>query len=114
MRPVAVYSALRLGLFLSALLILRVLGIGGILSLVIALVISMLLSFVILRRQRDAVTLALMHRSRGKGRSAKNRDARRPRRSFSDTLADDAAAEDAAVDARNIPRPGDGPTGATR
>ncbi len=112
MRPVAVYSALRLGLFLAALLILRVLGVGGILSLVIALVMSMLLSFVILRRQRDAVTLALMDRSKGRG--AKGRAARRPRRSFSERLADDAAVEDAALDGRDTPRPGGSTTGGTR
>lgn len=117
MRPVAVYSALRLGLFLATLLILRALGVGGVLSLVIALVVAMLLSFIVLRRQRDAVTLALMERRRGTGgagQAGTDRAARRPRRTFSHWLADDAAVEDAALDARDTTRPGDGTAGGTR
>jgi hypothetical protein len=93
MRPVAVYSALRLGLFIAALLVLRLVGVGGLPSLVLALVVSMLLSFVVLRRQRDAVTLALMDRH--------ERRRTRPRRSFSDRIAEDAAAEDAVLDDRS-------------
>jgi hypothetical protein len=93
MRPVAVYSALRLGLFIAALLVLRLVGVGGLLSLVLALVVSMLLSFVVLRRQRDAVTLALMDRH--------ERRRTRPRRSFSYRIAEDAAAEDAVLDDRS-------------
>ena len=97
MRPVAVYSALRVGLFLACLLLLRVLGVGGLLSLVLALVLAMLLSFLILRRQRDAVTRALMDRkkarrppgaadpapplsARARGRGRRGRGRRRRRR----------------------------------
>lgn len=105
MRPVAVYSALRLGLFLVAMLVLRVLGVGGLLSLVLALVLSMMLSFVILRRQRDAVTLALMNRKGGAAGQAPAAPAPAPaprRRRFADRFADrlaaDAAAEDAEAD----------------
>jgi hypothetical protein len=106
MRPVAVYSALRLGLFLAALVVLRVIGVGGWLSLILALVVSMLLSFVVLRRQRDAVTLALMDRGAKDTPPAQQpreepRPARAPRarrRWFSDRVAEDAAVEDAAVD----------------
>ncbi|WP_336922056.1 DUF4229 domain-containing protein [Aquipuribacter sp. SD81] len=109
MRPVAVYSALRLGMFLAVFLVLRLVGVGGILSLVVALVISMLLSFVVLRRQRDAVTLALI------GSQERRRQARtdgpqarpaRTRRTLSQRLDSDAAAEDALLDARE-PRPDD-------
>ena len=89
MRPVAVYSALRVGLFLVVLLLLRVAGVGGVLSLVIAVVVAMLLSFVVLRRQRDAVTRALMARAHTRRTAARPR-----RRSFADRLAEDAAAED--------------------
>lgn len=98
MRPVAVYSALRVGLFLVAMLTLRFLGVSGLLSVVIALVLAMLLSFLILRRQRDAVTRALMER----------RGTPRPRRrTISQRLADDAAIEDAATDHG---RPAGGPS----
>jgi len=92
MRPVAVYSALRVGLFLVVVLALRVLGVSGVLSLVIAVVVAMLLSFLVLRRQRDAVTRALMARDRAKKAAGRPR-----RRSFGDRLAEDAAAEDAAT-----------------
>ncbi|MFC5380828.1 DUF4229 domain-containing protein [Aquipuribacter nitratireducens] len=97
MRPVAVYSALRLGMFLVAFLALRLVGVGGLLSLVLALVISMLLSFVVLRRQRDAVTLAIMERraSRDAGEAQATTGQRRRLR---DRIDDDAAAEDAALD----------------
>lgn len=110
MRPVAIYSALRLGLFLVTLLVLRVLGVSGLLSLGIALVMAMLLSFVILRRQRDAVTRALMERRAGDQVGP----ARRPRRSFSQRLAEDAAAEDATQDAGDPMRRRDGTAGGTR
>ena len=91
MRPVAVYSALRVGLFLVVVLVLRVLGVGGVLSLVVAVVVALLLSFVVLRRQRDAVTRVLMARDRARRASGRPR-----RRSFGDRLTEDAAAEDAA------------------
>ena len=92
MRPVAVYSALRVGMFLVCLLALRLAGVSGLLSLVVAVLLSLLLSFLLLRRQRDAVTRALMDRSRTRRSTPRSR-----RRSFSDRLAEDAAVEDAAV-----------------
>lgn len=91
MRPVAVYSALRVGLFLAVLLVLRVLGVGGVLSLLIAVVLAMLLSFLVLRRQRDAVTRALM--ARAEARVADPSRRRRP--TLRERLDEDAAAEDA-------------------
>lgn len=93
MRPVAVYSALRVGLFLVTLLALRLLGVSGLLSFALAVITSLLLSFIVLRRQRDAVTLALMNR-----RTARPAAAPRGRRWFGDRLDADAAAEDAADD----------------
>lgn len=105
MRPVAVYSALRVGLFLAALLLLRLLGVSGLLSVVVALLVSMLLSFLVLRRQRDAVTRALMDRS-----ATRSSRPRRPRRGLSGRLEEDAAAEDAAVAGAHDGRP---PTGAS-
>ncbi len=107
MRPVAVYSALRVGLFLAVLLVLRVLGVGGVLSLVLAVVLAMLLSFLVLRRQRDSVTRALMARQQ-----ARSAGPARRRRTLRERLAEDAAAEDAATEdasrAREVPGAGGG------
>ncbi len=123
MRPVAVYSALRLGLFFLALMVLRVLGVGGLLSVVIALVLAMLLSFIVLRRQRDAVTRALMQRKAAAAAPVTQAPGRpRSRWSFGGRLAEDAAAEDAVQDAavqdrardRRPARPTDGPAGGPR
>lgn len=91
MRPVAVYSALRLGLFLAALIGLFALGARGLLLVALSLLVSFGLSFVVLRRRRDEVTRALMQR--------KTQKPRRARRGLGQLLRDDAAAEDAALDA---------------
>lgn len=88
MRPIAVYSALRIGLFLVAYVALVALGAQGLLALGLAAVVSLGLSFVLLRRQRESVAQALLDR-----RTA------RPREGFSQFLRADAAAEDAAADA---------------
>jgi uncharacterized protein (DUF58 family) len=97
MRPVAVYSALRLGMFLAVFLVLRLVGVGGLLSLVLALVISMLLSFVLLRAQRDEVTRALIG-SQERRKQARARRREEPRRTLSERIAADAEAEDALLD----------------
>ena len=103
MRPVAVYSALRVGLFLVVVLVLRVLGVSGVLSLVIAVVVALLLSFVVLRRQRDAVTRVLMARDRARKAAGRPR-----RRSFGDRLTEDAATEDAATSSTSAAPPAAG------
>ncbi len=107
MRPVAVYSALRVGLFLVLLLVLRVLGVGGVLSLLVAVVLAMLLSFLVLRRQRDAVTRALMVREKERSSARATR-----RRSLRERLADDAQAEDEEAERAAHPRPPAGDGGA--
>lgn len=110
MRPVAVYSALRVGLFLAVLLVLRVLGVGGVVSLLVAVVVAMLLSFLVLRRQRDAVTRALMARQQGREADPSRR--RRP--TLRERLAEDAAAEDAASERAARPDPSSAPRPAPR
>jgi hypothetical protein len=85
-RPIAVYSALRLGLFTACLVLLLALGARGILAVVGAAVVSLALSFVILRRQRESVAQAWL--------SSRERRAGRPAAGEAD-----AAAEDAAIDA---------------
>jgi hypothetical protein len=85
-RPIAVYSALRLGLFAACLLLLLALGARGFLAVLGAAVVSLALSFVILRRQRESVAQAWLASREGR--------ADRPA-----TGEVDAAAEDAAIDA---------------
>jgi hypothetical protein len=92
-RPIAVYSALRLGLFAAVLMLLLVFGARGIFALVFAALVSLGLSYVVLRRQRESVAQAWL--------ASRERRAARPGLGEAD-----AAAEDAAVDAA---RPFDGP-----
>lgn len=56
MRPVLVYTALRLGLFAIALAVLYLLGARTYLLLAGAIVISGLASYVLLSKQRDALS----------------------------------------------------------
>ena len=91
MRSLAVYSALRIGLFVAAYAALLALGARGLLALALAAVISLGLSFVLLRRQRESVAQALLER----------RTARRGRPELGQA---DAAAEDAADDAQAAER----------
>jgi mannitol-specific phosphotransferase system IIBC component len=94
MRPVAIYSALRLGLFAVCLLAALALGARGLLAVLVAAAVSLGLSYVILRRQRESVAKALL-----------GRRAQRPG-SFGQFLRADAAAEDAAAEAaRSRDRP---------
>ncbi|MGF1663450.1 MAG: DUF4229 domain-containing protein [Kineosporiaceae bacterium] len=86
MRPIAVYSALRLGLFAACLVLLLALGARGLLAVLGAAAVSLALSFVILRRQRESVAQAWL--------ASRERRADRPA-----TGEADAAAEDAAIDA---------------
>lgn len=95
MRPLAVYSVLRIGLFVVAYVALRALGAQGLLALALAAVIALGLSLVLLRRQRESVAQALLER-----RTA------RPADRSAEFLRSDAAAEDAAADvARTDPAP---------
>ena len=52
--PVITYSLLRLGLFGAALVVLWLVGMGGWLLVLVAVVIAFALSYVLLGRQRDA------------------------------------------------------------
>jgi hypothetical protein len=61
--PVLVYTASRLGVFVLVAIVLALFGMRGILLLLVAVVISGLLSFVLLSRQRDAMSQAVVDRS---------------------------------------------------
>jgi hypothetical protein len=69
MRAWMSYTVLRLLLFLAALWLLSLAGIGGLLLLVLAAVVSMLISYVVLSRLRDSMSASLsgrMHRVRAR------------------------------------------------
>lgn len=61
-RPLVMYTLGRVLCFAVPLALLWAFGITGVLSLAIALVISVPLSYVLLRRQRDRLTAALQER----------------------------------------------------
>ncbi len=61
-RIVALYLTLRLLLFLVTWLLLALLGVEGFLAPAAAVLLSSLLALVVLRRQREAVTLAVAAR----------------------------------------------------
>jgi hypothetical protein len=65
MPPVLAYSLSRIGLFLGTLLLLYLVGARGLLLLALALLISGIISFVVLSRQRDAMSSSLSTRLRG-------------------------------------------------
>ena len=54
-RPVAVYTLLRVALFVGSLGVVSLLGVRGFVAVVGALVLSAVLSAVLLKRQRDAI-----------------------------------------------------------
>jgi hypothetical protein len=62
-RVVALYLTLRLLLFLVAWLLLALLGVQGFLAPAAAVLLSSLAALVVLRRQREAVTLAVAARA---------------------------------------------------
>lgn len=88
------YSLVRLGLFAVALLVLWWAGMGGWLLVLVAALVAGVLSYVLLGRQRTAAATWIADR----------RAARRPR--FGAGPEADAAAEDAADDARREDAPG--------
>ena len=81
------YMLVRLVLFVAAVTLLGVLGAGRELALVGGLLISALLSYVLMRRMRDAATVAVVDRVQA--RSERRRAAR---------VVEDALVEDAQVD----------------
>ena len=85
------YTALRLGIFVLCLVVARAVGAVGWLALLIAAVVSVLLSLLLLRRQREQMALALQQRVDRRVR-AKQDGAGRSR--FERGLDADNAAED--------------------
>jgi hypothetical protein len=98
--PVVTYSLLRLALFAACLVALVLAGTGWLLGVVLAAVLAALLSYLLLAGPRDRAAGWLQARSEARGD--------RPR--LSRKASEDAAAEDAAVDAADTAR-GDRPEG---
>jgi Protein of unknown function (DUF4229) len=64
MRAFLVYNAARLGLFLIALGLLYLIGVGGLMLWALALIISGIASYVVLSRLRDRVSVSVNSRVR--------------------------------------------------
>jgi len=60
--PTLKYTVMRLGLFVVALAVLYLLGARGLLAVVLAVLVSAMLSFVLLRNQRDEVASQVSQR----------------------------------------------------
>ncbi|MBN0042459.1 DUF4229 domain-containing protein [Cellulosimicrobium cellulans] len=88
--PVVVYSVLRLLLFAVALAALWFAGLRGWLLVLVAAVVALMLSYLTLRKPRDAASRYLAERAEHRARTGER---------FSREIEDDAAAEDAALDA---------------
>jgi Protein of unknown function (DUF4229) len=72
MRAFIVYNAARLGLFLVALGLLHLFGLGGLMMWALALVISGIASYVVLSSLRDKVSVSVTHRVERAGARATN------------------------------------------
>lgn len=91
MREVAVYSVLRVGLFLLAFGGFYLAGAGMLLAALLAAIVSFALAFVLLRRQRDDVTRVIVRRRAARVDAG-------GRRRLRDLVAEDTRAEDMEAD----------------
>ena len=105
--PFVVYTSARLALFVVTATVLALLGMHGIGLLMVALVVSGLLSYVLLSRLRDAVSAAVVGRAGSRTRTPSSRGLsglrqRLEARTRAEDEADDAhrAAEEAAAERR--------------
>ncbi len=90
--PFLVYSLLRLGLFVALLVVGYLAGLRSWLLLLVALVVAFSVSYLALRRQRDAAAVWLAERS-ARRQAAKEQ-----------TVDEDAAYEDSVVDQADSPK----------
>ena len=103
--PVAIYTTSRLLLFIVTATALALAGMHGVLLLLVALLVSGLISYVLLSKQRDAMSAAVVARAQGGGASPGAGPFARLRQRIDDRAraedeADDAArADDEADDA---------------
>lgn len=108
MRTALTYTLSRLILFVAVLLLLDLAGARGILLIALALLISGLLSYVLLSRQRDAMAGSLGSRLSGRTRRASSFRARLDEGARAEDPAEDAAedtADEQAAPAAPAPAP---------
>ena len=105
--PFLRYTALRLALLVAVVAVLALAGARGVLLVVLAAVVSMALSYVLLRRQRDAVAIALDERIRARQAGTPPAGGAGLGHRFREGLAQDEAAEDAEIESSGG-RPGRG------
>ena len=86
MRAFLIYNAARLGLFVVALGVLQLIGLGGLMMWALALVISGIASYIVLSGLRDKVSQSVTHRVQRASARAAN---------FKDRIEEGAKAEDA-------------------
>ncbi|MDX6741747.1 DUF4229 domain-containing protein [Actinocorallia sp. A-T 12471] len=67
MRPVIAYTASRFLLFAATAAILLLIGVTGLLNLALSVLISGIVSYVVLSKQRDAVSTAVVERTQRQG-----------------------------------------------
>jgi uncharacterized membrane protein len=70
MRSVIVYTLARLLLVAATAAVLFLLGVGGLLNLALAVLISGVISYVVLSKQRDAISAAVYARTNRRGSAA--------------------------------------------
>ncbi|GAB2819884.1 hypothetical protein GCM10022221_17210 [Actinocorallia aurea] len=68
MRHVIAYTASRVLLFAATAAILLLIGVNGLLNLALAVLISGIVSYVVLSKQRDAVSTVMVERTQRQGR----------------------------------------------
>ncbi|MCI2238860.1 DUF4229 domain-containing protein [Paenibacillus sp. TRM 82003] len=94
------YTVLRLGIFVLCLLLMSALGARGWLALAVAAVLSVLLSLLLLRRQREEMAARLQQRVEGRlqggqgGATSARATSRFEKSRFAKGVQDDNAAED--------------------
>lgn len=99
--PFIIYSVLRLALIVAVGFVLYLVGMRGWLLGVVAIVVALLVSYLALRRQREAAALYLATRRSDRQASGVQLNERLDR---------DNAAEDEAVDGRTVPVPSESET----
>jgi hypothetical protein len=96
--PFLTYSVMRLALFVASMGLLYLAGVRGLLNIVLAALVSLMLSYLLLRRPREELSQEIAGRVAG---GPRKESSTRPRAPLG--LDDDARVEDAAVDRATDP-----------
>jgi hypothetical protein len=104
--PVVVYTTSRLLLFVITASVLALAGMHGVGLLLVALLVSGLLSYVLLSKQRDAMSAAVVARTDGSASTGRFRGLRGLRDRIDERAKAEDAADDAAREAQEDPPAG--------